>query len=261
LLRNESEVAAIRTSGDNRAMNYVPSPLVTAYYLLRQRGLAIRGWNELAERLEVRGASLAIVGNAGYLSELSQGERIDSHDLVLRMNNFRTAGFEPQVGRKLDLFLTTFHNDVDLSNPALGQARLIIASVPYNFAKSRRRGLQQRHAEFIVGGLRQMGRREVFVPGTEYFTAARQQIGRYPTTGAMALLLSLDVLLPACGSLFVTGFSFFEGRGHYFHDQPVTAANHDPARERQWLCERLAPHVASGRVRLDEQMAAQLTRT
>ena len=74
----------------------------------------------------------------------------------------------------------------------------------------------------------------------------------------MALFLALDFLLPACGPIYVTGFSFFEGRGHYFHDALVTAANHDPSREQFLFRERLAPHVASGRVRLDERLAAQL---
>jgi Glycosyltransferase family 29 (sialyltransferase) len=239
-------------------MQFVPSPLVTAYWLLRRWGLTVRAWNDLATRPNVQRKSLAIVGNAGYLSELAQGELIDSHDLVLRMNNFRVAGFERQVGTRTDIFLTTFHSDVDLSNPALADAQLIVASVPCNFAKSRGRGLQQRHAEFIVRGVRQMERREVFVPAIDYFTAARRAIGRYPSTGAMAVLLALDFLLPVCGEIYVTGFSFFAGRGHYFHGAPVAANNHDPGREQALLGERLAPHVSSGRVRLDARLAAQL---
>jgi hypothetical protein len=240
-------------------MHFVPSPIVTAYWLLRQWGLEIRGWKDLAERAEVQRASLAIVGNAGYLSELEQGGRIDGHDLVLRMNNFRVAGFEREVGKRTDIFLTTFHGDVDLNNAVMGDARLIVASVPYNFAKCRRRGLQQRHGEFIVRGMRRMVRREVFVPDTDYFAAAKQVIGRYPSTGAMALLLALDFLLPVCGAIFVTGFSFFEGRGHYFHPGRVTAANHDPEREREFLRQRLTPHLASARVTLDERMEKHLT--
>src|SRR5262245_58278101 len=134
----------MKSRSGERAMQFVPSPLVTAYWLLRQWGLAIRGWDDLAALPDVQRKSLAIVGNAGYLSELTQGAFIDSHDLVLRMNNFRTAGFERDVGSRTDIFLTTFHSDVDLMNPALAEARLIVASVPYIFAKSRRRGLLKR---------------------------------------------------------------------------------------------------------------------
>jgi hypothetical protein len=238
-------------------MSLVPSLLTAAFHALRPGGPAIRSWSELAERPEVQHASLAIVGNAGYLAELSQGARIDAHDLVLRMNNFRLAGFERQVGRKLDIFFTTFHQDVDLTNPPLEKARFIATSVPFNVLK-RPVGLQQRHASFVAAGVRRLSGGEAYVPDTSYFVAARRTIGRYPSTGAMAILLAIDFLLPVCGQIFVTGFSFFEGQGHYFHSGPVVPRNHDPRREMDFVRAKLERPVASGRVQLDPRMSQQL---
>ena len=239
-------------------MALLPSVLSAAFAAVAPLRPAIRSWKELAERSELQGASLAIVGNAGYLAERAQGRHIDGHDLVLRMNNFQIAGFEHCVGRKLDIFFTTFHDDVDVSNPALAQARFIVTSVPFNVTKRRGAGLQHRHAKFIAAGLRKMQRQEAFVPDEHYFLAAREEIGRYPSTGAMAILLAIDYLLPRCGPVSITGFSFFQGRSHYFSSRAVDPRNHDPEHERALLRRRLAPHLATGRVRVDDEMARQL---
>jgi hypothetical protein len=222
--------------------------------------LAIRPWTDLASHCEFARASLAIVGNAGYLSEIDQGDYLDSHDLVLRMNNFRTAGYERQVGQKLDVFISTFHSDVDLTNPALNEARFIVASVPNNGSKPRNSSLNYRHARFIARGLRTLGRDTAYVPEEAYFLSLRKTLGSYPTTGAMALLLAIDFLLPVCSRIYVTGFSFFTGRTHYFSGQHITPTNHNPSRERDLLSRRVAPHLLTGRIHLDDHMQSRLLR-
>lgn len=224
------------------------------------RRQSIHPWPALARRAEVQRATIAIVGNAGYLAEIEQGDYIDGHDLVVRMNNFQTAGYERQVGSKLSVFLTTFHCDVTLSRPELQNAALIAASVPFNWSQPRDSGLKHRHAECITLGLAQLARREAYVPEMGYFQSLRQSLGAYPTTGAMGLVLAVDFLLPVCGRIYVTGFSFFEGQSHYFSDQRVAPRNHNLDREQAWLFRRLAPHIQSGRVRVDERMAGQMRR-
>ncbi|KAH7836355.1 hypothetical protein Vadar_000244 [Vaccinium darrowii] len=44
--------------------------------------------------------SCAVVGNSGILLESENGELIDSHEAVIRLNNARTSGFERHVGSK-----------------------------------------------------------------------------------------------------------------------------------------------------------------
>lgn len=231
------------------------SLLTSARCWLEQRRLQVRPWSELAQEAPLRGASLAIVGNAGYLADLQQGEQIDRHDFVLRMNNFRTHGLERQVGRRLDLFLSTFYHDVSFDNPLLGEAKYLIASVPNNLRKA---GLNWRHGQAITAGLRSLGRQEVFVPSLESFAEKRRQIGKYPTTGAMALYLALEHLVPVCGAIYVTGFSFFTGRSHYFSERQIVAANHDPEQERALFAELLRPRWRSGQISFDPQLAQAL---
>lgn len=230
--------------------------LTTACYALRQRRLSIRPWSDIPPQPDWRGASLAIVGNAGYLRDLSQGELIDGHDIVLRMNNFQTTGLESRVGARTDAFLSTFWHDVGLENEAQRGARWLIASVPNNFRK--RPEIHLRHGERITAGLVTLGRKEVFVPDESYFVRCSQQLGRQPTTGAMALLMVLDHLLAVCGPVYFTGFSFFHGKSHYYNDQQIVPANHELDAEIRLFRSLLASPVAAGRVTMDPVMSQYL---
>lgn len=48
----------------------------------------------------LRYASCAVVGNSGILLNTDHGELIDGHDLVIRLNNARTHGYQHKVGSK-----------------------------------------------------------------------------------------------------------------------------------------------------------------
>lgn len=50
-----------------------------------------------------RYGSCAVVGNSGILLKSEHGELIDSHDLVIRLNNARTNGYQRNVGSKTGL--------------------------------------------------------------------------------------------------------------------------------------------------------------
>jgi hypothetical protein len=239
-------------------MKLVPRIVRTGYYRFRGLRMEFRPWAELANCAEMRGASLAIVGNAGYLAELQQGRRIDAHDLVLRMNNFRTHGFERQVGERCDIFLSGFCQDVDMRRPELQKARLVVSSIPANFRKLPAAKIHTRGGELITAGMLAMGRRVAFVPDTGNFAGYIRQIGRYPTTGAAAILLAIAQLPGICGNVYITGFSFFDGPTHYFSSRQIVPRNHDIATERLLLQNLLIPAIASGRVALDPIMTDHL---
>lgn len=52
------------------------------------------------DRESVKYSSCAVVGNSGILLQKENGELIDSHEAVIRLNNARTSGFERHVGSK-----------------------------------------------------------------------------------------------------------------------------------------------------------------
>ena len=228
------------------------------YFRNRQTTFGVRPWEALAARDLWTEASVALVGNAGYLAEVRQGGFLDSHDVIIRMNNFRLAGFEEAVGHRTDVLLTNFYKDIDFSNPALHQASVVVSSSPNNFQRIIGRGLFIRHGERITSGMLKLRAREVFVPDTERFLGWIKQIGRYPTTGALGVFLLLDYLLPVIRTVYITGFSFFAGRSHYFNNASIVPNNHNVDRERTILCARLEREILAGRVSVDPIMNAHL---
>lgn len=221
----------------------LPECVKAAWIRHRQRDLTIRTWNEFATEAAAAG-SVAVVGNAGYLAELAQGDEIDRHAVVIRLNNFQTIGHERQVGSRCDIFLTNFFTDIRFDRPELRRAKHIVASVPNAFTKRRRHHLHHRHAEHIATGLGQLSRREVCVPSTADFTAACAACRAVPSTGLMALWFVLHHL--RFERLFVTGFSFFRGTAHYFRGGRSSGYLHDFARERQLVATLLAPLLDRG---------------
>jgi hypothetical protein len=239
-----------------RAYRILPGIVKAGWIRYRQRVLDVSDWTAYALPARAGRASAALVGNAGYLAGLTQGGEIDGHGFVLRLNNFRTHGYERQVGGRTDLFMTNFFKDIAYDRPELAGVETIIASVPNSFRKAPDRFLQHRHAEHIIDGMNRLGRREVLVPPDTAFANACAQCQAMPSTGYMALRFALDVLRP--DRLFITGFSFFRGAEHYFPMPAAPRPRHDFERERILFSRELLPLVASGRVLLDEQLHADL---
>jgi beta-1,6-galactosyltransferase len=74
---------------------------ILARYL--RRGTVAGVMAELAGLLGRRFPTCAVVGNSGTLLSSSRGAQIDAHDLVVRLNNARVAGFAADVGAKTSL--------------------------------------------------------------------------------------------------------------------------------------------------------------
>lgn len=238
----------------------VPHPLPALYWMWRQRSLDIRTWKEVARDLPLDGARVAIVGNAGYLTDLAQGDRIDACDLVVRMNNFRVRGFEKSVGSRVDVFMSNFYvPDIDFTNPDIRRARWIISSRPNTFQKPKVNNLDLRYGEHLTDGLYRIGATTAYVPTLDYIKNVAAELHDTPTTGLMALLLGTDVFLDTCASLYVTGFSFFEGKSHYFRDENTDMSrHHNLPTEKAILSKRLAPYADAGRIECDAVVAEHL---
>ncbi|MEI7780617.1 MAG: glycosyltransferase family 29 protein [Planctomycetota bacterium] len=236
----------------------LPEFVKAAWIRRRQRRLTVRTWEDFGGRPHAVAGSVAIVGNAGYLTALDQGESIDRHDLVIRLNNYRTAGFERQVGTRCDIFLTNFFTDIRFDRAELTGVRHLVASVPNAFRKRRRQNLHHRHAEHIATGMERLARSEVSVPSSAAFAAACVACGAVPSTGLMALRFVVQHL--RFERLFVTGYSFFRGPEHYFGAAGAAGKYHDFARERGLVAALLLPLVRSGRAGVDPILHEDLER-
>lgn len=60
--------------------------------------------------------SIAIVGNGPCEIGLGKGEEIDSHDVVIRFNNFQIKGYETDYGKKTDIWCCNLNSDIEIKN-------------------------------------------------------------------------------------------------------------------------------------------------
>lgn len=236
----------------------MPEFVKEAWIRRRQQSLEVRTWDDFGREPHADVGSVAIVGNAGYLGELEQGCEIDRHAMVIRLNNFRTEGFERQVGSKCDVFFTNFFTDIHFDRPEVAHVPHLVASVPNAFRKRRRRHVHHRHAEHIAAGLERLSRREVSVPSSRGFEEACADCRAVPSTGLMAIRFVLGHL--RFDRLFVTGYSFFRGPEHYFHEAGSPGKLHDFTRERDLVAAVLLPLVHSGRAACDPVLRDDLER-
>ncbi|KAG5515764.1 hypothetical protein RHGRI_036720 [Rhododendron griersonianum] len=65
--------------------------------------------NDSQASTERRYSSCAVVGSSGILLQSENGDLIDSHEMVIRLNNARTSGFERHVGSKTTLSFLNSH--------------------------------------------------------------------------------------------------------------------------------------------------------
>jgi hypothetical protein len=236
----------------------IPGIIRAMYWRRRLARCDVRPWEQLPIAEAGDRPSVAIIGNAGYLSQTQLGERIDTHDVVVRMNDFQTAGFEHAVGRKADLLVASFAEEIQFDSPQLRTPRWVVSSMPPNFSKDPSRGLLFRHGVNIASGLTRMRRQTVFVPGIEYYAALHARLGAMPSTGAMAILLITKALADQVGDVFIAGFSFFEGQAHYYDNRVLDAAHHAMSAEKEMLREHLGALIRQGRVTLDLTMARHM---
>ena len=192
------------------------------------------------------------MGNAGYLRDLDQGRLIEDHELVIRLNNFQTSGFERQVGGRCDVFMTNFLSDIRYDRPELADVGQVVASVPNDFRKR----LNVRHAENITKGMKWLNRRAVYAPSLPACLEAYHSCRAIPSTGFMAILFALRYL--RWSQPHVTGFSFFRGQAHYFKEFGAPWQGHDFESERLLVAGMLMPLIAEGRVRTDIAMHRDL---
>ncbi|CAA6660685.1 unnamed protein product [Spirodela intermedia] len=84
-------------------VDLVKRPLDRHYARLRQDNPTSSASGSRVDTATQRYGSCAVVGNSGILMRKEHGDLIDGHDLVIRLNNARTVGYQRNVGSKTSL--------------------------------------------------------------------------------------------------------------------------------------------------------------
>jgi hypothetical protein len=212
-------------------------------------------------RSEVRpwfeGRRVAIVGSGPGCDENSEGW-VDSHEVVVRVNNFKTTA---RTGRRTDVFYSFFGTSIRKTSEELirGGVKLCMSKVPNAHAIESE--WHRRHGKMIGVDYRPHYERrkdwwfcDTYVPTVEEFLQPFNALERHqPTSGFAAIW---DVLSFDPASVFLTGFDFFRSGIHNVNepwmvkntDDPI---RHEPELERRWV----AAAVNRYSIRCDKRLA------
>lgn len=188
-----------------------------------------------------RGMRVAVVGSAPSVLSNEPGF-IDSHDVVVRANNFKLG---KNAGMRTDVFYSFFGTSILKTREELIECgvRLCMCKCPnskpidsdWHRLNGLMRGVDFR---FIYTLRRHFWFCDTYVPDDDSFMRKFELLGRHiPTTGFAALL---DVLAHRPESVYVTGFDFFSSGVHNVNekwkpgrsDDPI---GHRPDLELEWL--------------------------
>lgn len=213
-------------------------------------------WDRVERAL--KGRSVAVVGSGPGVLQNPAGF-VDSHDVVVRVNNYKTS---QEAGFRTDVFYSFFGSSIR-KTPAQLKADGVTLCVckcpdakvmesPWHFARRRMNGVDFR---YIYVARKSWWFCDTYVPKTEEFLADFKRLGAHvPTTGFSALL---TVLRAGAASVYVTGFDFFKSRIHNVNERwrpgnPSDPIGHDPEGELSALIELSGAH----RMTFDPALAA-----
>jgi len=217
-------------------------------------------YEETAERFA--GKSVAIVGSGpGCLD--NDGAHMDSHDLIVRVNNYKQRGYEKQVGSRTDVFYSFFGGSIKKEAEELKQdgVKLCMSKCPdAKFMESewhKKRGM-----EAGVDFRKIYHRRaawwfcDTYAPTLERFLEQFHLLGGHvPTTGFACILqvLGFDVK-----SVYITGFDFFRSRLHNVTDHWAPKNSDDPIRHLPETELDYVRKLKDSRVTFDKRLKAML---
>ena len=198
-----------------------------------------------AVRKKFEGKTVAIVGSGPGVMDNKKGF-IDSHDIVVRVNNYKLDPFKEKTGGRTDVFYSFFGNSIRKSASELKSdgVKLCMCKCPDSrFTES----------EWHVNHRKEMGidfhwiyekRKDwwfcdTYIPTTDNFVDKFILLDSHvPTTGFSAIL---DISGFGCKSIYLTGFDFFISRIHNVDEAWKSKADegdpigHYPRAELAWL--------------------------
>lgn len=180
-----------------------------------------------------KGKTVAIVCS-GPSCLNNTGEFIDSHDIVVRVNNYKIKGYEKYVGTRVDVLYSFFGNTGyrRFRNDAIDDGvKLCMCKCPnsqpieseWHRRKGKLNGIDFRHIyrireNFWFGS--------TYIPTDERFVEYYNLLGGHiPTTGFACVM---EISRTECKSIYLTGFDGFKSGIHNVNEKHIKKNNDDP---------------------------------
>lgn len=188
-----------------------------------------------------KGKTIAVVGSAPSVLDNDPGF-IDSHDIVVRINNHKCGIAQ---GFKTDAHYAFYGTSIKRSSEDLRRegCRLCMCKLPnakpleskWHEANGKQNGIDFR---YVYRNRASWWFTDTYIPSVESFMTKFELLDRHiPTTGFSAIL---DVLRCDIARAFITGFDFFSSGLHNVDENwrpgdPADPIGHRPVLEAQWL--------------------------
>lgn len=206
--------------------------------------------------------TVAIVGSGPGCAE-NQAGYVDSHQVVVRVNNYRLVG---GTGSRADVFYSFFGTSIKKTADELKRNGVHLCMCKLPDAQPIESGWHRQNGKMIGVDYRPHYRRrtswwfcDTYVPTVEEFMQPFAALGRHmPTTGFAAIW---DVLSFNPRAVFLTGFDFFRSGIHNVNESWVAKNlddpyRHEPARELAWVAQAMRRHPISTDERLRQAVDA-----
>lgn len=211
----------------------------------------------------IEGKFVALIGSGPGLL-LNPPGFIDSHEIVIRVNNYALTG--PVTGKRCDIHYSFYGTSIRKRVDELKRdgVKLCIAKCPnakfmesdWHARNGKTRGVDFR---YIYEERKDWWFCPTYVPTVDEFLEHFRLLNNHvPTTGFSALL---DVLSFKPANCFLSGYDFFQSHIHNLSERwkpanPDDPIGHVPDAERAWF----AANYPNLPVTMDETMAAALSR-
>jgi len=195
--------------------------------------------DRLFEKL-LEGKSVAVVGNGPQQINKDTGKEIDSHDIVIRFNNYRIDGYEKDYGNRTDIWVRNcnIYETKNRQNPE--QFKMIV----WRFIKSH----WENHRElWLVAAAQSLVGKVVYgtIPEDVIIDVSEwlnPNGNTNPTLGAIVIKFLVDYTKAKYVNVY--GFSFLDAEddektGTHYYDDYIDFANHNSALEAKLLKEML----------------------
>lgn len=191
-----------------------------------------------------RDMSVAIVGSAPSCLDNKEGY-IDSHDIVVRVNNYKIKGFEDKVGFRTDVHYSFYGSSIKKTRDQLKTDGVVLCMCKCpddKFMESEWHRINKKEIgvdfRYIYKQRKDFWFCDTYIPTTQKFIEYFNILdGHIPTTGFACIL---DILSFECKSVYITGFDFFTSGLHNVDETWKSGRADDPIGhiselERKWV--------------------------
>lgn len=200
-------------------------------------------FDQVRERLT--GKHIAIVGSAPSVLDNRPGF-IDSHDVVMRINNYKLS---TQAGHRADVHYSFYGTSIRKTVNELQSNGVTMCMCKCPNSKPIESEWHEKNTKQAGIDFRMLYRRrqqfwfcDTFIPDDDHFMVGFMLLDCHiPSTGFAALF---DVLLCDPASVYLTGFDFFQSRIHNVDEawrpgDPNDPIRHRPDFEQDWIKAKL----------------------